>query len=129
MNSISEEYRDEIMIDWSTGTEDCLRQLQTVFSRFLSGSDYSVARNTTKKEQNLNIFRKGCARRIGQVWPKVQSQTMDLIFTIEEIDSLKTKVNLPIDCDVKQPGRYPGLRKFKGVTLTQGAEIILALAR
>ena len=125
----SENLQKELFVDWSTGIEDSLRQLQAIFDRLLSDSDYYIIRNTTVKEQNLNIFRKGKARRIGQVWPKVRSQTMDLVFTIEEIDSLRTKVNLPPECDVKQAGRYPGLRRFRSVDLDQGTEIIKALAR
>ena len=119
---------DGFSIDWSVGIEEVLRQLQNVFQSLLSGSDYFIIRNTTPKEKNLNIYQKGNPHRVGQVWPKVRSQTMDFVFTVEEIDSLKTRVALPQDSDVKQEGRYPGLRRFKQVELSMGAEIIKALA-
>ncbi len=80
--------------DWEDDMEGILKSLSSILSKILEGTDYSVERNKTIGERDVDIFRKGESRRVGQIWPKKRDQRFEVTIPKEVIHG-EVKALLP----------------------------------
>ena len=81
-------------LDWNSDIEGILQKLSHILSVILEGTDYYVRRNAKFGERDVDIFKKGEDRRIGQIWPKKYDQRIELTLP-KELISTDVKELLP----------------------------------
>ena len=89
-----EELRWPEDIDWKDDVEGILKQTARILSDILAGTKYSVSRNSTIGEKDVDIFVEGEEKRIGQIWPKKRDRRFELTIP-KEWYSEKIKSLLP----------------------------------
>ena len=89
-------------IDWSMSKEEVLQALNRQYSKILEGSDFSIMRNSTKGEMNLDLFKVGEKQRVGQLWPKVRDRRIEIVLARDIVDMIKNEVAFPEDINVKK---------------------------
>lgn len=118
-----ENYDFSEVIEWRNNIEDILLAAEKLFNKFLEGSEYYCKRNTTINEKDIDLFKKGIDKRIGHIWPKKQTHTVDFCLENDYIVPLRLKMELPHDKDVK-PGRYLNQRCFDKISIEMACKIL-----
>ena len=81
-------------LDWNGNIEDILKSIKYTLSKILEGTEYYVERNKKDGEKDIDLFKIGCEKRIGQLWPKKRKQFIELTLP-KELLSTKVRQLLP----------------------------------
>lgn len=92
----------EIGIDWTVSKEEFLQNLCRQYKKILEGSEFTVSRNSTPREMNLNIYREGEKRRVCQIWPKTRDRRLEITINRDIVDIIKNDLILPEDLNVSK---------------------------
>ena len=117
-------------INWDADKETVLKEIVVILNDLFIGTSYTASRNSTSGEKNVDIFYgKGSVDnpRVAHVWPKTRTESVDLCVTIELVEQIKNRVELPEDSDIK-PGKYLNWRAFKKIPVSKALEILKELA-
>lgn len=115
-------------LDWNNDTETILAQFVKIINKILDGTDYYAQRNSTIGEKNIDIFKKGVSGRVGHLWPRKREQIIHVNFTLDIVEQLGKKMQLPPDSDVKE-GRYLKWRAFRGLDFKTAMEMVNKLGK
>ena len=114
-------------MNWDADIETILKAFVNDYSAILEGTDYYVLRNSTIGEKCINLMKKNESHRVGHIWPKKRSQTVDVCLTKNLAQVISTKISLPQATEVKKD-RLPEWCGFSKVSYEKTIEIINALA-
>lgn len=123
---IAEENRVITDLDWDGSVEDILQEFTQIMNRALAGTDYYAERNTSLGEKNVNLFKKGTTGRVGHFWPRKRERVIHANFTLDIVEQLESKMDMPEDSDVKE-GRYLGWRAYRGIDFATVMKMIEVL--
>lgn len=110
-------------IDWDADREVILRHQCAILEAILKGTRFSVERNPTAGQENLNLHVEGNSKRIGQVWLEKRRQQVNLCLANEYIDKARLKMELPTITKIKG---VVNQKEFKYIPFEKAAEIICA---
>ena len=119
--------RKVVDLDWDNDIETILSQYVKILNDALKGTDYYAQRNSTIGERNVDIFKQGVSGRVGHLWPRKRNQIIHVNFTLDIVEQLGKKMQLPPDSDVKE-GRYLKWRAFRGLDFKTAMEMVNELA-
>ena len=71
--------------DWNKDIETILQKTTQILSDILDGTGYFVRRNVKFGERDVDIFKIGEDKRVGQIWPKKYDQRFELTLPKELI--------------------------------------------
>lgn len=110
-------------IDWYADREVILGHQCAILEAILKGTRFSVERNPTAGQKNLNLHVEGNSKRIGQVWLEKRRQQVNLCLANEYIDKARLKMELPTITKIKGVANQ---KEFKYIPFEKAAEIICA---
>ena len=101
-------------LEWDNDIESILSQYVKIINDVLEGTDYYAKRNSTIGEKNVDIFKKGVNGRVGHLWPRKRDRIIHVNFTLDIVEQMGKRMQLPPDSDVKE-GRYIKWRAFRNL--------------
>lgn len=110
-------------IDWEADREAILRRQCAILEDVLKGTGFSIMRNPTKGQENLNLYVDGNSKRIGQVWLEMRKKQVNLCLANEYIDKARLKMKLPTITKIRG---VVNQREFRYIPFEKAAEIICA---
>lgn len=117
----------KVSINWRADIETILASFSEEFNHIFDGTDYYAVRNSTSGEKSVDIMKNGFSRRVGHVWPKKQSQTVDICLTKNLIRIVEGQISLPEPKELKK-GRYDNWRCFPKVSYEKTIQVIERIA-
>ena len=112
-------------MNWDASIEMILDSFVQDFSEILEGTDFYVVRNS--KQDCVNLMKTGVKNRVGHIWPKKKSQSIDFCLKIDLMRIIESKIDHPESTEVKKD-RMPNWRGYPKISYEKAIEIITTLA-
>ena len=110
-------------LEWDNDIESILSQYVKIINDVLEGTDYYAKRNSTIGEKNVDIFKKGVNGRVGHLWPRKRDRIIHVNFTLDIVEQMGKRMQLPPDSDVKE-GRYLKWRAFRNLDFKTAMDMV-----
>ena len=92
-----------------------MSSLSNQVNHFIDGTNYYAKRNSTISEKDVDIFVIGKDGRIGSIWLNKRTQTFDVIWHVDIVNSLKFKMELPMHATDKRSSKIVNWRTYQKI--------------